>query len=367
MPKRKNKQLDKVLLFAFVAIIVIGIVALLSASAGESNRNFKNIYEYFLHQFTYGFIIGGILCFVMYKFPYKKLEKLALPIFLLSVFAMMLIFVPGLGLEIGGAKRWLNLGFATFQPSELIKLAFVIYFSAWLSSHIKEVRSAKSFIPFIVLLGSMGFLLMLQPDLSTLGIVVAIAGAMYFTAGAKIREMAAIGGIGVAALYLFVKISPYRINRVKTLLDPRTDPFGIGYQINQILIAVGSGQIWGAGPFQGTQKNFLPLAMNDSIYAVWAEETGFIGAAIVILLFMIVAWRGMRIASNASTDFAKFAAAGITTWLFIQAVINMGAMIGIIPLTGVTLPLISYGSSSLIVTLMAVGLLLQLSKEVNKS
>lgn len=361
----KQKKPDKILLLSFCGLILAGILVLISASAEQSNADFGNIYGYFIHQFIYGFIIGGVLGFVAYKFPYKKLEKLALPLFMAAVALMLLIFIPGIGIKIGGSQRWINIGFATLQPSEIIKLAFIIYFSAWLSSHIKEVKNAKSFMPFIILLGGLGVLLMLQPDLSTMGILAAIAVAMYFTAGAKIREMAGLAGLGVAAFYVFVKISPYRLRRVTTFLSPETDPFGIGYQINQMLIAVGSGQLWGAGPLQGTQKNFLPLAMNDSIYAVWAEETGFIGAGIMVLLFLLIAWRGLHIANNSKTNFARFTAIGITTWLFVQSVINMGAIMGVVPLTGVTLPLVSYGSSSLIITLVATGLLLQLSKETN--
>ncbi|MDX1607987.1 MAG: putative lipid II flippase FtsW [Candidatus Spechtbacterales bacterium] len=362
---RKKKKPDKILLYAFGALIFIGIVALISASAQQSNKDFGNIYEYFVHQFLYGFIIGGIAAFIMYKLPYKKLKKLAPIIFAISLGLMLLVFVPGLALETGGAQRWINLRFATFQPSELVKLAFVIYLAAWLSNKMKEMKKGKEFFPFMVLLSILILLLMAQPDFSTTGIIAITAGAMYFAAGARLKYIGGIMGAGIAAFYIFVKTSPYRMSRVLTFLNPESDPFGMGYQINQLMIAVGSGKLFGLGPLQGIQKNLLPLAMNDSIYAVWAEELGFIGASLLVLIFLIIVWRGFKIAELAGNDFARLTALGITVWLFIQAIVNMGAILGILPLTGVTLPLISYGSSSMIVTLMAAGLLLQLSKEIS--
>lgn len=360
MPNKKKP--DKILLYSILALIVVGMIALISASTKASRADFGNIYGYFIHQLIYGFSIGTVAALFAYKFPYKKWQKLALPIFLFSLVLMILVFVPGIALETGGAQRWLDLGFITFQPSEFVKFAFIIYLAAWLTSHLSKRKKSPNLIPFLTLVGVLGALLMLQPDLSTFGIISITAVIMYFSAETRLRHIFSLGLIGVASFFALVQISQYRMDRVMTFLNPKSDPLGLGYQINQMLIAVGSGQIWGTGPLQGVQKNFLPLAMNDSIYAVLAEETGFIGSSMLIILFTIFLWRGLSVATSTKNTFAKFTAIGITVWLFSQAIINISAILGVFPLTGVTLPFISYGSSSLVITLMAAGLLLQLSK-----
>ncbi|MEX0870130.1 MAG: putative lipid II flippase FtsW [Candidatus Spechtbacterales bacterium] len=364
MPKKtsKNSEPDKVLLYSFATLLVVGIVILISASISKSNADFGNIYGYFVRQLL-GIGLGVVAGYMMYKIPYKYFEKWASFIFLGALGAMLLVFVPSFGVRGGGAQRWVDFGFVSFQPSEFIKIAFIIYLAAWLSAHLKEVKNSASFVPFLVLLGMLGVLLMLQPDMSTALIIAAVAASMYFIAGAKWKDVVYMGSIGIATVYLFVKIAPYRVSRVMALFNPQNDPLGASYQLNQMLIAVGAGQIWGAGPFQGTQKDLIPLVMNDAIYAAWAEETGFIGAVALVLIFLVIAWRGFSIAENSKSNFAKFTALGITTWIFIQAFVNMGAIIGVLPITGVTLPLISYGGSSMVATLMGVGLLLQISKE----
>ena len=359
-----KKKPDKMLFWVISALVVVGVVVLISASIGESMRDFDNMYAYFLHQLLYGYLLGGILAYIAYKFPYKKLKKISLWIFLPSLFLMILVFVPGISVATRGAKRWLDLGFATFQPSELIKLTFIIYLAAWLSTHIREIGKKSSLISFSALLGVLITLLILQPDLSTLGVIVATSVVMYYVAGARFRYLVSIGVVGAGALILFIQTSQYRLNRILTLLNPSADPLGLSYQINQILIAVGSGRFFGTGLFQGLHKVFLPLVMNDSIYAVWAEETGFIGSVILILLFLLLSWRGFKIATLIKDNFGKFIMIGLTVWFFIQASVNIAAIMGIFPLTGVTLPFISYGSSSMVVTLMGAGLMLQLSKNV---
>ena len=358
----KKKKPDKILLYTIASLFIIGIVVLISASIGESKRDFNNIYAYFLHQLLFGYLLGGIVAYVAYKFPYKKLKKIAVWLFLPSLFLMILVFVPGISLTTRGANRWLDLGFVTFQPSELIKLTFIIYLAAWLSTHIRDISKKSSLISFSALLGVLVVLLILQPDLSTLGIIVATSVVMYYAAGARFKYLASIGAVGTGVLILFIQTSQYRLNRILTLLNPSADPLGLGYQINQILIAVGSGQFFGTGLLQGSHKKFLPLVMNDSIYAVWAEETGFIGSVILVLLFLLLSWRGFKIATLITDNFGKFIMVGLTVWFFVQASINIAAIIGIFPLTGVTLPFISYGSSSMIVTLVGAGLMLQLSK-----
>lgn len=359
----KKKHPDKILLFTILALVTLGGVALLSASINESKEDFNNIYGYFVHQGLYGILGGGILAYIAYRVPYKQIKKLALPIFAGSLFLMILVFVPSLSLASGAAQRWINLGFITFQPSELIKLTFIIYLAAWLESHHKEMKHASFILPFVFFIGILTILLTLQPDISTLGVIAFTAGAMLFVAGARIRHLALLAGGAMAALYILIQIAPYRLNRITAFLNPAEDPLGISYQINQSLIAVGSGKLWGLGFTRGMQKlSLLPEPMNDSIFAVWSEEMGFIGAVILISLFVLFMWRGIRIANRSNDKFVQFMAIGITTWIFSQTVINIGAIIGLLPLTGIPLPFISYGSSAMITTLIGAGLLLQLSK-----
>lgn len=362
--KSKNfKKPDKILLFTILALLIIGALALFSASLDESQKDFNNVYGYFVHQLLFGFLAGGILAVIAYKLPYGRIKQMALPMFLASLFLMILVFVPAFAYGSEAVQRWINLGFVTFQPSEFIKFTFIIFLASWLQSHDKEMKKISSVIPFIAFLGILGVLFVAQPDISTLGIIIITAGAMYFTAGARLKHLALVGSLGLGALYFLIKLSPYRLDRIITYLNPSQDPLGISYQINQALITLGSGKMWGAGILGDVQRyKFLPEPMNDSIFAVWAEGAGFIGATILVLLFIIFMWRGFKIATNANNKFVKYTAVGITVWIFSQAFVNMAATVGLLPLTGIPLPFISYGGSAMITTLAASGLLLQLSK-----
>ncbi len=360
MPKKQKP--DKILAIVLGALILIGAITLLSASIPQSKEDFGNIYGYFMHQAFFGFLLGGVGALALYLIPYKKIQKLAPFIFFISLIFLVIVFVPGLGVQTSGAQRWIDLHFATFQPSELVKFTFIVYMAAWLASREKNLKNKESFVSVLIFMGILSMLLLLQPNVSALGIIVIIGGIMYFTAGASLKYISSLVMLGVGGFFVVVQGSSYRMNRILAFLKPESDPLGLGYQINQVLIAVGSGQIFGVGPFMGTQKEFIPLAMNDSIFAILAEETGFIGALIVILLYIIIAWRGIKISLSAKDNFARFAATGIVTWIFLQAFINIASTIGLFPLTGVTLPFISYGSSSLAIMLAASGFLLQLSK-----
>jgi len=364
MPKTKtNKHPDKILFWIIASLLAIGFIALISASIPQSQKDYGNIYGYFLHQLLYGFLLGGILGYVMYRFPYQKLKKLALPAFLLSLFLMLLVFVPNLSLSTRGAQRWLDFRLFTFQPSEFIKLTFIIYLAAWLSNRAKEMNKNTNFIAFTTLLGVLLILLILQPDLSTFGVIVFTAGAMYLIGGAEIKHLALLGAGGGALAFLFIKLSPYRSSRILAFIRRAPeDSLGIRYHINQSMVSIGSGRWFGAGILQGPHKAYLPIAMSDSIFSVWAEETGLVGGLLLIILFSALIWRGLKLSTLVTDNFARLILVGISFWFFVQAAINIAAMMDSFPITGVTLPFISYGSSSMIVTLMAAGLMLQLSK-----
>lgn len=361
MSKRKP---DYILLFAIIALVAVGLVALLSASSVESQQDFGNVYSYFFHQVRLGLAAGilfGILC---YKADYKIWRAISFPLLIFSIFLTTLVFVPEFSYEAGGAKRWLNIFGVSIQPSEFLKLSFIIYLAAWFDKRKKVLKKWKEgFMPFLAVAGAIGCLIILQPDIGTLGVVMATAALMYFIAGATIPQIGAIVSLGFGLLFLLIKLAPYRLQRLTAFLDPASDPLGISYQINQALLAVGSGGLLGVGIGKSLQKYyFLPEPMKDSIFAIWAEEAGFIGSVLLILVFTLFAFRGLKIVKNTPDLFGRVLASGIVCWITVQVFVNIGSMLALVPLTGIPLPFISFGGSSLAATLAGAGILLNISK-----
>ena len=311
-----------------------------------------------------GLLPGLFLGLIAYFFPYRYLKPLALPLLAITAIGLILVFVPGLGAEYGGAKRWIVLGPIVLQPTEFLKLSFIIYLSAWLASKGKAIKDfSEGLLPFLIMIGAVAFLVIKEPDIGTLGVIGFSSIIMYFLAGARLSHLGLIGFGSVLLFYLLTKFYSHAANRLQVFLHPELDPKGIGYQINQAILALGSGGIFGLGLGQGIQKfRYLPEPASDSILAVIGEELGFIGIMALLLLFMIFTFRGFKIAQGAPDDFGKLLAGGITGWIIIQALINMSAISGLIPLTGITLPFISLGGSSLAITLASMGILLNISK-----
>jgi cell division protein FtsW len=363
MPKKSRP--DYILLGTVIAVVLVGLIALLSASSVESQEDFGHAYSYFLHQISFGVGVGLLAGLVAYLIPYSKWRILALPLLVFTIGLLFVVFIPPLSIESGGARRWIDVFGISVQPSELAKLSSIIYLSAWFDGKVGLLRQwGEGFVPFLVIMSIIGGLIILQPDVGTLGVIALTAALMYFVAGARISQMAAIVGLGFGLLVALIKIAPYRAERLVSFLDRFEDPFGISYQINQSLLAVGSGGIFGIGIGKSLQKyNFLPEPMKDSIFAIWAEEVGFVGSAILIILFLLFAFRGLRIAKRAPDRFGKLLATGITSWIIFQAFVNMASMVGLVPLTGIPLPLMSYGGSSMATTLMGIGILLNISKQ----
>lgn len=373
---RNFKKPDLVLLGTVLFLLILGIVILSSVSASYAQKKFDNSFYFLTHQIFAGLIPGLILAFYFFMTSLESLKKRA-PIFLLmSLIMMAMVFLPKIGMSFGGSRSWLNLGFASFQPSELLKITFILYLASWLASRtsseklnnkpnkLKEDNFSQTFFAFLMALGTISLLLIFQPDIGTLGIIVLIAVLMYFLAKTPFRHVLFLASGGTALLFLLIKTSAYRINRFLVMLNPESDPMGIGYQLNQALIAVGSGGILGPGLGMSVQKfGFLPESISDSIFAIFAEETGFVGCFILISLFIMFLWSGFKIARNSRDKFSELAALGITSWIFLQAIINIGAIIGIFPLTGVPMPFVSYGGSALISELIGIGVLLNISKQ----
>jgi cell division protein FtsW len=285
---------------------------------------------------------------------------------------MILVFFPVIGISAGGSSRWLNLWITSFQPSETLKIAFILYLAAWLSSYLKKSgagiqklnKAASTLVSFLAIIGIIAILLICQPDISTMGVIMISALIMYFLSGTPILHSIGMVLAATGGLALLIKFSSYRMKRYLVFVDPDLDPMGIGYQIKQALIAVGSGGIFGKGLGMGLQRyGFVPQTMGDSIFAIFSEETGFLGSFLLIALFLIFAWRGFVIAKNSNDEFSKLVCGGISSWIIIQAFINIGAMIGLLPLTGIPLPFISYGGSALLAELIAVGIILNISSK----
>lgn len=365
MNQAKKNQPDYILLSVIGILILLGIIILASISFPISQKKFGYPTFYLLRHILFGLLPGILLGFAAYKISLVFLKKWSAFFLLLSLLLMAIVFIPGIGITLKGATRWLNLGFTSLQPSEFLKLAFIIYLANWLPSLKKKggKKIYETLIGFLIIIGLVSISLYLQKDISTLVIIAACGILIYFMSGTPIRHTLGIILSGLAVLAMLIKIEPYRLNRIKVFLSPGMEPMGIGYQIKQALIAIGSGGIFGKGIGMSLQKfGFLPEPMSDSIFAVFSEETGFIGASVVIFLFLIFAWRGLRIFKNLTDNFLRLACLGIISWITLQAFINISATAGILPLAGIPLPFISYGGSALIIESIGIGLLLNISK-----
>jgi len=362
---KSSSQPDYILLAVIGILVVFGLIMVSSASISLSQENYHESYYFLKSQILKGLLPGIALGFVAYLFPLPYLKKLAFPIFALTVVALIAVFIPGIGLKHGGASRWINLGGLVIQPSELLKLSFILYLSAWLASKGKAIKDfSEGLLPFVFLVSLVGILIIKEPDLGTLGVIGFTSVIIYFLAGARLSHIGLIFTSAIALFYLLIKLLPHAAQRLQVFQNPELDPLGIGYQISQALLAIGSGGIFGLGLGQGLQKfRYLPEPATDSIAAVIGEELGFIGLLFLLMLFLILTFRGFKIAQNAPDEFTKLLAGGITGWIIVQAIINITAICGLLPLTGITLPFISLGGSSLAITLIGMGILLNISKQ----
>lgn len=363
MTREKVGKPDYLLAITVFLLCVFGIVMISSASIVLSQEKFGTNFHYVIQQIV-SLVIGLCGMLVAYFIDYRWWKKISLTLFLITLILMIAVFIPVIGKSFGGAHRWIGIGNQTFQPSELLKLSFVIYLAAWLEKKGSSISHLSiGFLPFAFLLLVLGFLLMNQPDLGTFTVIMGTAIITFFVAGANLKHLA-IGAVGVILIIaLLIRTSSYRLQRFLVFLNPGAEKLGAAYHINQALIAVGSGGLWGLGYGQSKQKYlYLPQPHIDSIFAIIAEELGFIRSGIVLLIYVFIGLRGYKIAQTAPDVFAKLLAIGITTWIILQAFINIAAMLSLVPLTGVPLPFVSSGGTSLIVSLFAIGILLNISK-----
>lgn len=362
--KELFESIDRPFFFITLILIVVGFLILASASAVLSEKNFQNTYSYIQDQFTRGFLIGVAGFFISVVTPFSFWRKVSVPLMIFSLVLMALIFIPTLGFSHGGATRWLHIGSIIFQPSEILKLSFVIYLASWLESKRHALGDfSAGFIPFVVIMGIVSIFLILQPDIGTLGVILLTAVIMYFVGGGRASQFFTLFIMGLVALFILVQSADYRLARFTVFLNPGHEPQGEGYQINQALIAIGSGGFGGLGIGASREKySYLPEPIGDSIFAILGEEFGFVGGVGVIALFLAFLWRGLSIAAHAGNLFGKFLAVGLTTSVLVQAFINIGAISGLLPLTGIPLPFMSYGGTSLAIAMTSVGILLNISR-----
>jgi cell division protein FtsW len=355
----KTRKPDKWLVIFIFLLLIFGLAMLFNASMVISREQTGKPYYYFFHQLIYGVGAGLIAFFIFQKINYRIWKKFSLLIFFAALILSVLVFIPQLSYGHGGAQRWIVVGPITFQPSEFLKLALIIYLAAFFSKR----ENQPTLIPFLAVVVVIAGLMTLQKDLGTLVLIIAVGSIMYFLGGARIRDLIIMIICYAAALFALIKFFPHRMERFITFLNPSIDPQGISYQINQALLAIGSGGLFGRGIGHSIQKySYLPEPMGDSVFAIIAEEIGFIGSIGFIVLMVLLIFKGLRISKNLPDDFGRLLAIGIVCWFGFQALINIGAISGLIPLTGIPLPFVSYGSSALIITLVGAGILVNISK-----
>ncbi len=361
-----DNTFDRIFLLYIAIITVFGLAALTSASGSLAYGNFGDSLYFVKRQILFGLIPGIILGFFLYKIDYEKWRKVSWVIYGCSVFLLALVFIPGIGIVINGGRNWLRFFGYNFQPSEIAKLTTIIFAAYLLSDKKRNLHDWQmGLMPILTLLSPAVIMILLQPDIGTLSIVLVILCAMLFEAHVPKKYLAVLGVMALATFVVLVFLKPYRLQRITIFMHPELDPQGIGYQVNQAFLAVGSGGFWGRGVGQSVQKyQYLPEVNSDSIFAIIAEEIGFLFSVLLVFLMILICLRGLKIAGNTNSEFGRLLCVGTVVWFTWQSFLNIGAMVGILPLTGVPLPFISHGGSALMSELMAVGLVLNISKKI---
>jgi len=359
---------DYVLLGSVSIILVLGLLMLSSATAIIAFERSQDTYFFVRQQLSHGLLPGIVLFFIAIHLDFSIFKKFKWTFFSLTVGLLLVVFIPGLASVRNNVSSWISIGPISLQTSDLAKITFIFWLSSWLISRQKSMDSfTATTLPFIVFVGFVAGLLMMQPDMGTMMIFVVIALAIFVASNAKILHIITLGIMGCLGLVAMILQAPYRFERVKTLFNPEADILGTGYQVYQALLAIGSGSWFGVGIGQSRQKfNYLPEVAGDSIFAIIGEELGYVFSAAIIVLFFIVSLRGLKIAKEANSLYLSLIAIGITTLVAFQVLINIGSMLGLVPLTGIPLPFISLGGTNLAVLLASMGVLTSISKQTYK-
>lgn len=360
---------DRVFVLLVMGLALLGLATFSSAALGLLARETSSVSRDILLQAGLGFGLGLIVFMLARSVPFASLKRYAPHIFIGTLILTALVFVPGIGFHSGGATRWINLRFTTLQPAEFLKIGFVLALAWWLAPRARQLKDPrKGLLPFLAFLAVPAAILLAQPNTSTTMLLVVTGMVMYFAAGAPWRDFALLVLSAALVLGIVIMVRPYVLERVKTFIDPSANSLSSGYQIQQALIAVGSGGLLGRGFGQSVEKfNYLPEPDGDSIFAVFAEETGFLGAVLLLTLFVALAARGIVIAGNSTDLFGGLVATGFSFLIIFQAFINISAMLGIIPLTGLPLPFVSHGGTALAATFLMCGLILNVAARGQKA
>lgn len=361
----KEKKVDKPFLISVILLVAAGFLIFISASLGLLARTETIFKSVIFNQLGYGLVGGLVVMLVISTIDYKVLKKYSFILYILSIVALLLVFVPHIGFAHGGAHRWIHIGsLFSVQPSEIYKVTFVLFFAFWLSKLKARVATFRyGTLAITVFLAISAALILSQPDTATFGVIAFAGIGMYLAAGARWRDIFIFIGIALIGLVVLAFTRPYIMERFKTFLNPGHDATGSGYQIQQSMIAIGSGGITGKGFGQSVQKfNFLPEPIGDSIYAVASEEFGFVGSVIIIFLYIGLALRGLKIASRTPDPFGRLVVVGIVILIVSGSFVNMASMLGLIPISGVPLMFISHGGTALFIALAEVGIVLNISR-----
>lgn len=366
--RQEKGHMDKMFLGLVLGLLAIGIVTFVSASLSVLAVNEPLFYKMIFTQIVLGVILGGVAMMIISKIPYTVWQRFYIPIFILALVMMAILFIPGIGLRHGGAVRWIDIGFTTFQPAEILKLGIIILLAGLFSQVERKVNSfVGGFLPFVIALGVSAVLLLLQPDTGTFLAIAASAVVVYFVAGARWRDLFILLIIGIVGIAVLVSVRPYLLDRIKTFSDPNRDILGSSYQIRQSTIAIGSGKFMGRGLGQSVQKfQYLPEQTGDAVFAIYAEEFGFVGSLVFLTILVLFFLRGIRISKLAPDQFSRLLSLGIIILITVQSFINIAAITGIIPLTGLPLAFMSHGGTSLFMTLVGIGIVLNISRHKSR-
>ncbi|MEO5927438.1 MAG: putative lipid II flippase FtsW [Patescibacteria group bacterium] len=364
----RSLPFDKTFLWLAGGLTLFGIVMLMSASGPLGFQTTGDSFYFLKSQLLKGILPGVTLFFLFAFVDYRILKRFAFPALIASVVLLVLVYMPGIGLHLGGSSRWISVWGITFQPSEFVKVAFLIYVAAWLSSRDKADLQTleRGLVPFLLPLGVILILLIKQPNTGTTTVMAAMSLACYFVTGAPLWWFGTLAGLGGVGLYALINLTSYRAQRFMTFLHPELDPNGVGYHINQAFLAVGSGGLFGLGYGQSRQKFlYLPEVASDSIFAVMAEELGFVFMLIFLAVLAAFVWRCFQIGKRAPDSFGTYLATGVGAWVAAQSILNIGSMIGLMPITGVTLPFMSYGSSAFVALAIGCGIVASVSRQAS--
>ncbi len=362
--KSGDHEPDKILIITAGIIVVFGLIMLSSATSAAAYQKYGSSY-YFLNHQLFGVLIGLAGFWYFSKNDYHRWRKKALWFLFFSILLLLLVFIPALSAKYGSSRSWINIFGFSLQPSEFVKLSFLLYLAAWLEKRRTKLGEISEGIgPFVFVLGIIGVLMLLQPDFGTLAIITITSLIVYYIGGGKLKHISVIILIGLIAMAVMIRLKPYQADRFKCFFNSNVGANAECYQVNQSLIAVGSGGIFGRGFGESRQKYmYIPEVESDFIFSIIGEEMGLIFSSFLTGLFILLFYRGCQIAKNAPDNFGRLLAIGISSWIAVQAIVNIGGIINLMPMTGVPLPLISYGGSAMLAALSALGILVNISRQ----